>query len=198
MKLSHSAVLAASLAIGCLCTTSPAYAQEPTVTFSDVNDGVRGRFFSAAKTVAVGNRLIIGFDSGLDFRTFKYLDFRASTASFSYGTAHDTLSVRIQAPEGYYISKVTYIQRGFGSVIRTGKASGAASWVVDDFAEELGDFSTSPALTRTLDLSSARKTFVPVSVTAALFAFSTPLLGSASVQITGAEIVVEILPLDGD
>ena len=37
MKLSHSAVLAASLAIGCLCTTSPAYAQEATVTFSDVN-----------------------------------------------------------------------------------------------------------------------------------------------------------------
>ena len=172
-----------------------ATAQGQTVRFSDVNDAVRSRFFDSATTRAVGNRLVIGFNGGLDLRTFKFSDFRASTAAYSHGTAMDTISLRITAPAGYYISRITYKQSGTGSVIRTGRAAGGVNLVVDDLAADGGLFLTNPTLSRSISLYGLRRTFVSVSVTTSLFAFSTPALGSASVAVTGAEVLVELLPL---
>jgi hypothetical protein len=168
---------------------------DATATFSEIRDAVPGRFFDAATTVANGNTLRIGLNTGLDFKTFKYADFRASSASFSHPNAMDTISFRVRAPEGYYISKISYAQRGTGSVVRTGRAAGMTNWVVADIAADLGSFGTSPALYESIDLSGLNLTDVPVSITNSLFAFSTPLLGSATVSVTGAEVVVELSPV---
>ena len=174
-------------------------AQGQVVTFRDINDAARAKFYDAATSAPDpldGNKLVIGFNSGIDPLTWRATEFKASTASFSYGTAMDTISFRIQAPPGFYIAKVTYTQRGTGSIVRTGKAAGGATWVVADRAVDMGTFTTNPARASTVDLTGLNLTLVPVSVTNALFAYATPSLGSATVAITGAEVVVQLLPLN--
>jgi hypothetical protein len=196
MRSSHWFAYAAGIAIMIASSARPAQAQ--VVTFSNINDAVGGRFFDAATSAPDPlnpNRLIIGFDSGTDPATWRATDFRASTAAFSYTTAMDTISLRIEAPSGFYISKITYSQSGSGSAYRTGKASGAANWVVADYAANLGTFSTNPTTSQTVDLTGLNLTVVPVSITNALFAYATPTSGSATVSITGAEVVVEVTPL---
>lgn len=169
----------------------------PTASFTEIRDAVPGRFFDSDNTVANGNTLRIGFNTGLDFRTFRYNDFRASSTSFSHPNAMDTISFRVSAPEGYYIASITYSQRGTGSVLRTGRAAGMTNWVVGKIAADLGTFGTNPTLSDTIDLTGLNLTDVPVSISNSLFAFSTPLLGSATVGVTGAEVVVELSPLAG-
>jgi hypothetical protein len=168
------------------------------VTFSDINDAVPSRFYDAASSepdLADPNKLVIGFNSGLDPANWKSNEFKASTAAFSHTSAMDTISFRIHAPQGFYIAKITYSQRGSGSVVRTGKAAGGATWVVDDVARDLGLFTTNPTLSNTADLTGQNKTVVSVCITNGLFVFATPSLGSATVAITGADVAVELLPL---
>lgn len=196
MRAGRWAGYVAGAAIVFMSAASTAHAQ--VVTFSDVNDAVPSRFFNAATSAPDSldaNTLVIGFDTGIDWSTWKYRDFRASTAAFSHPTAMDTISFRIQAPEGFYISSITFTQRGTGSVLRLARAAGGTSWVVGDLAENLGIFGASPVLTRTLDLTNEKLTFVPVSITTTLFAYAAPSLGSASVSVTGASVKVELLPL---
>jgi hypothetical protein len=172
------------------------YAQ--AVTFSTINDAVPGKYFDSGSTAvdpANPNRLVIGFNSGLDPATFVYNTFRASTAAFYRTSAMDTISFVVEAPEGYYVSKITYTQTGSGSVARTGKASGGSQWVVDDTAMPLKMFGANPTLTGVADLTDRFKTVVPVSITTGLFVFSTPSLGSATLTVTKATVVVEVLPL---
>jgi len=199
MRLTEWAARAAGVIV--LIFTAAAAANAQVVTFSDVNDAVPGNFFDAATSApdpANANRLIIGLHTGIDWNTWKYTDFRASTAAFSHMSAVDTISFRITAPDGFYVSKVTYSQKGSGSVVRTGRAAGGGSWVVSDFASDLGTFTTgtTPTFSRELDLTGLNLTFVPVSITQSLFAFSTPTLGSASVSIFFAAVDVELLPLE--
>jgi hypothetical protein len=173
-------------------------AQAQSVTFVDVSDAAESKFFDAAASQPDpldSNKLVIGFHSGRDSVTWKQREFRASTAAFSYTTATDTISFRIEAPAGFYVSKVTYQQRGTGSMYRTGKAAGAATWVVGGIAAELGVFGTNPTLSGTIDLTGKNLTSLSVSITDALFAYATPSLGSATVEITGADVTVELLPL---
>ena len=107
----------------------------------------------------------------------------------------DTISFRIVAPDGFYIKSVTYRQRGSGSNLRTGRAGGGSNWVIGDHAADLGTFGTVPDVAQTADLSGLRLTFVPVSITTALFSFSTPQAGAASIAITGADVLVELADL---
>jgi hypothetical protein len=173
-------------------------AQAQAVTFSDINDAVPSRFFDAATSAPSAldpNTLNVGFNSGRDWTMWKDTDFRASTAAYSFTTAMDTISFRVQAPAGFYISRITYTQQGTGSAYRTGKAAGAANWVVADVAVDLGTFATNPARTGTIDLTGLNMTLVPVSITNSLFAYATPTSGSASVAITSAQVIVELSPL---
>jgi len=186
-------------AITAVVVSGAATANGQTVTFEEIQDAVPGRFFDAATTAPDAdnpNALHIGLNSGLDFRTFKYTDFRASSSAFSHTAAMDTISFRVVAPEGYYIAKVTYSQRGTGVVLRTGRAAGTTNWIVGKIVADLGAFATNPTLSDTIDLSASRLTEVPVSITNSLFAFSTPLLGSATVSLSGADVIVELLPLE--
>jgi hypothetical protein len=179
-----------------LALASPAYAQ--LVTFSQISDAVGKRFFNPATTAPDPlnpNRLIIRMHTGMDWTISKATDFRASTAAFSYTSAMDTIRFRVKAPAGYYIAKITYTQRGVGTAVRTGRASGGAHWVVGDFAFNLGTFSTTPGLSRTVDLTGRNLTSLPVSITASLFAYATPQAGAATLQLIGADVHVQLLPL---
>jgi hypothetical protein len=188
--------IAGALAIIVLGTASTAQAQ--TAAFTGINDAVASRFFDARTTAPDpldGNRLVIRFNVGRDPATWKWTDFRASTAAFSHTYVMDTISFLVEAPPGYQISKITYAQRGSGAVTGTGRAFGGMHWVVGDVAMPLGQFTTAPTLTRTLDLSGYNLASVPVSISGNLAVFSTPYLGSATVAVTAAEVHVELVPI---
>ena len=196
MRLRNGAAGVAA-AIGLVLMTANA-AQAQVVRFSGITDAVAGRFFNAATTVVDPtnpNRLIIGLHSGINWSTLKYTDFRASSGAYSYTIAMDTINLSIRAPVGFYIGKVTYNQRGTGSVARIGFAGGAGNWVVAGKAANLGTFSTNPTFARTMDLASKRLTSVTMSVTINLSAFAPPTSGSATVAVTGASVTVELVPV---
>jgi hypothetical protein len=189
--------------IGCIVgavviiMSSAGAADAQSVTFSRIDDAVGSRFLDPATTRVDSidrNKLIIGFNRGLDSAILKYREFRASTAAYSYTSATDSISFKVTAPAGYYVARITYTQRGTGSVVRTGRASGAATWMVGDVTNSLGTFTTNPALTKTVDLTAQKPSVVPVSITNSLFAFATPSQGSAMVQITGADVKVVLAP----
>lgn len=167
-------------------------------TFSQINDAVPSRFFNPVTTApdpSNPNRLVIGFHSGIDWKIWKYMDFRASAAAFSHTTAMDTLNVVIRAPEGFYVSSITYNQRGWGSVTRIGFTGGAGTLVVNGRGTSLGVFATNPTLSRTVNLLGKNLKTVTLSVSVNLSAFATASLGSATLALTGADVVVGLSPL---
>jgi hypothetical protein len=178
-------------------------AEEPVIEepisarFVNINDALPTRFFDAAATApdpADPNRLVIGLHTDSDRATWKANDFRASTAAFSHLAAIDTISFRVEAPKGYQIAKITYTQAGVGSVLRVAKASGVTHWVVGDYAAQLGIFGTNPSLVGVADFSETPRATVDVSITTGLFAFAAATSGSASVEVTGADVLVELVP----
>lgn len=162
-------------------------AQAQTVRFKSIHDAVPSKFFDAATTAADPsnpNKLIIGFNSGLDPTTFITTQFVA----FNHRVAMDTISFTVNAPTGFYVSKITYTQRGAGSTCRTCSSAGAATWVVAGHPASLGVFTNNPGLSGTADLTALKLVTVPVSITDSLFG------GTGSVMITGADVLVHLLP----
>lgn len=175
-----------------------AQAQSQNVRFANIDDAVGGRFFDPATTApdpANPNKLIIKFNTGIIPGTFTFATFTASTEAFYSPYAMDTIRFDVGAPAGFYISKITYSQTGSGSIARTGRAAGWATWVVDGDAVSIGEFRTNPTKTSTVDLTGRNKTRLSVSITNGLFTFSTPQLGSATIAMASADVVVELLPL---
>jgi hypothetical protein len=196
MQVVNRAAHIAGVLVMVLAATPMAQAQ--TATFSDVTDAVPDRFFNAATTTvdpADWNRLIIGFNTGTDPKTFTPRDFKASGTGAGYRYAMDTLSFEVLAPQGYYVATITYSQKGSGSVIRTGQAQGGADWMVAGFTAPLGRFTTNPTLSQTTDLTYEYLTSVRVSISVGLSAYATSSGGSATVGITSADVVVQLLPL---
>ena len=172
--------------------------QAQTVTFSDITDAVPSRFFDAATTKPApdnGNKLLIGFSTGYDAKTWTVNEFTASTAAFYHAFAMDTISFLIEAPNNFYVATITYTQRGTRTISRTARAAGGVHWVVDGVPADLGLFDTNPTLSGTVDLTGQNKILVPVSITCGLFTFAPPLVGSATISITSAEVLVKLLPL---
>jgi hypothetical protein len=122
-------------------------------------------------------------------------EFTASTAAFHHAFAMDTISFLIEAPHDFYIAKITYTQSGTHAISRTGRTAWGVHWVVDGVPADLGLFHPDPTLSGTVDLTGQNKILVPVSITCGLFTFAPPLLGSATIAITSAEVLVELLPL---
>lgn len=178
---------------------SSAVARAQTVTFAGLTDAVPGKFFHAAATSvdpANPNRLVVAFNTGRDLRTWTTNDFRASTAAFAPRSAMDTLQFNVVAPAGYYVATITYSQRGFGSVLRVGSALGASSWTVGGRPLQLGFFGTNPAVSGTANIGDMKWQVVPVSITTSLFAFAPPIVGSATVAVTAADVVVTLAKFD--
>ena len=163
-------------------------AQAQTVRFKTINDAVPLKYFNAATTApdpSNPNRLIIGFNTGLDPTTFITNEF---LATFGRRVAMDTISFSIKAPLGFYVSKITYTQTGAGSTCRTCSSAGAATWVVAGHAASLGVFTSNPNLTGTADVAALKLVTVPVSITESLFS------ASGSVMVANADVLVQVLP----
>jgi len=161
--------------------------QAQVARFKQITDAVPSRFFDAATSLpdpSNPNRLIIGFNSGLDPTTFLPADFVA----FSNRVAMDTISFVVKAPFGFYISKIIYTQRGTGSTGRTSVSAGGATWVVAGHAANLGVFRSDPGMSGTADLTSLKLTSVPVSITVSLFA------STGAVTVTSADVVAQLIP----
>ena len=173
--------------VACVLLSSAASSVQAQVAkFKQITDAVPSRFFDAAASApdpANPNRLIIGFNSGLDPTTFTPVDFLA----FSNRVAMDTISFIVKAPFGFFISKIIYTQRGAGSTGRTSVSAGGATWVVAGHAANLGVFRTDPNLSGTADLAALKLTSVPVSITVSLFA------STGSVAVTSADVLVQLV-----
>src|SRR5215510_3605175 len=136
-------------------------AQAQTVTFSAISDAVPFKFFDPATSTPDAdnpNKLIIGLATGVDPMLLKSREFVASTTAFHYLTASDTISFLVQAPDGFFIAKVTYTQSGSGSVARSGRTGGSATWVVGDVTADLGTFGTNPNVSGMVDLTGENRT----------------------------------------
>ena len=180
------------VSITALAWSPVAMVQAQTVTFSDIPDAVPLRFFDAVTTKPDCNKLLIGFSTGFDATTWTVNDFTASTAAFHHASAMDTISFLIEAPPNFYIAKITYTQTGTHAISRTGRVAGGVHWVVDGVPADLGLFQSDPSLSGTVNLTGQNKILVPVSITCGLFTFAPPLLGSATIAITSAEVLVEL------
>jgi hypothetical protein len=190
MRSLRWSALAIPVAVALLGIASSAQAQVPT--FTRIKDAVPSKFFDPATTTpdpVNKNRLRIGFNSGLDLSTFLFTDFRVSSLAFTNRTAHDTISFTVKAPAGYFIAKITYHQEGTGSTTRTAIAYGDATLLVDNLPIDLGSFTTTPTLSRTVDLAARHLRSVSVAVSDSLFATT------GSLAITAADVVVELRPL---
>src|SRR5262245_36910426 len=177
-------------------TVSPG--RSDTVTFSSINDAVPSRFFDASTTGPDPNnpnRLVIGLNTGFDQGLSKFRSFAASSAAFFHSAAMDTISFLVEAPPGFYVARITYSQKGTGSLSRSGRAAGGTQWTVGAAAIDLGTFEINPTLSASIDLTGQLGTVYPVSITTSLFAFALPQVGSAAVTLTSAEVLVELLPL---
>jgi len=163
-----------------LLPAASAHAQ--TVTFTDINDAVPGKFFDAASSVPDAsdpNTLVIGLNTGLDGTIWKHRDFKASLLPFSYPSATDTISFVIHAPDGYYVATVTYQENLVLGNSRFGRAFAATQLVVNGVATE----------EHFADLSDLGATRVPMSITTSLVA------ANADAKVVDGRVVVQVLPL---
>jgi hypothetical protein len=173
-------------------------AAEPAfVTFRHIRDAVPSKFFNADPGYTQPhptdpNTLVIAFHTGIDPRSWSSNEFKASTGAYGNRHVSDTLTFTIVAPADHYVTSIRYLQKGNGSILRTGSAHGSSAWVVAEHPAQLGFFSTNPTLEGLVINTDPAWTEVPVSITTSLFAFSTPALGSATVALSSAQVIVTI------
>lgn len=152
-----------------LITVLATATQAQTATFSGFRS--LGGCYSPATTAPDPldpNRLLIG----------------TTSCTTSGGSKMDTFTFQVEAPEGFYISRITFTQTMRTSGSRGGMGFASKSWVVDNAA--LANMSP--------DLSLAGKTRLPVSITTFLAAFSIQVV-SGSASASNPVVSVELLPL---
>jgi hypothetical protein len=158
-------------------------AQTPTATFSQIDDAVAGRCYDPATTSldpAQPNRLRIGM-----------LGCAVSSPNGST-VAMDTVRFLVEAPDGYYVARVTFTQNGTHDGSRGGAGFRGATWVVGTTARTVP--MTAGGWAGTVDLSLERKTAVPVAITTYLAAYGIQVV-SGSASASNPAVVVELAPL---
>ena len=165
-----------------------------SATFVRIKDSVAGRCYDPATTAPDAtnpNRLLIGIHSDTGADPFGHSPgCIASDAGPTLTT--DTLSFYVEAPDGSYISKITFTQSGttFGS--RGGRGFRSTNWVVADRASTVPV--TPEGWEGSVDLSLERRTLIPVSITTYLAAFGGSVM-SGSASASNPAVLVEVLPL---
>lgn len=207
MTLQSMYARAVSLAIVILSLAAPALAQDPPpVTFENIRDAVPGKYFDPATTgdAASPNTLQIGLGSGANaFKACAPSELLPVPCN-NTRAAMDTLSFVVRAPEGYYLSRITYTQSGRGAISRLADARGASSWIVGgvpiDLGGPFGGAIEFPAAgggwtrSHTFENTDSEMTAAPVSLTTGLFAYASDV-GAARVELESASVSVEILPI---
>lgn len=107
--------------------------------FSQITDAAPGVCYDAATTapdLADPNqpKLVIGVHSGISPTTWMNTACIASTSSFYSKEVMDSIAARVTAPDGYYISRITFSQTAVKVAGRIGQVFGGAQWVVDGVA----------------------------------------------------------------
>jgi len=177
------------ISVALLLLAGATTARAQVVEFRRVRDAVPGKFFDANHSEpghVNPNRLNIEFNSGIDLKTLTFNEFRANTLPYGNRTAADAIRFVIAAPDGYFISKVTYIQKGTASTLRGAVQTGTALWTVGAFPSQIANFNN-PNLRVSADVSELQRTTLPVAITVSLFA-----AGSGDIAITDAAVVVEL------
>ena len=178
-------------------------AQASSVTFTNINDALPSRCYDSSITEPDStnpNRLVIGIDTGVALVNSEfgaqYLErgCAASTAAFYSKSTMDTISFLVEAPAGFYISKISFSQFGSITNSRGGQAFLGATWVVDEDANVVPYNSTTKTWSATVNLTGQNKTLVPVSVTTFLTASGISPQSSSAV-VSNPAVVVELLPL---
>ena len=185
--------LQVSLVVAVLVLGQATFAQAQDVSFTGLRDAVPGKSFDAAASdpgLNDPNVLVIGLDSGFDFGTLTFKNFAVSNLPYMSRVASDTIKFRVVAPDGFYVSKIVYRQKGIGSTLRSAVARGTAHWIVAGFPSLLGEFGSDPNLVGSADLDELQPTSVPVSITVSLFAGP-----AGSLEITDARVIVTLAPL---
>ncbi len=183
----------ASLTLLMLNTHAAALAQ--TATFFGINDALSGRCYNSATTALDPlnpNQLNIGIHSGTSAQTWQ----TAACVASDNGpvSTMDTISFLVNAPTGYYITRITFTQLGSTSGSRGGAGFRGASWVVDDDALIIP--STATGWAATVDLTGQDKTIVPVAITTFLAAGG-GTVRSGSATATHPQVIVELAPSVG-
>lgn len=193
-----------------IAAVAPAYAQDqeqeqqevveivepepPAVaTFTNITDAAPGVCFDATTTKrseTEPNLLVIGVHSGLNPLNWSNTACIASTAAFHAKQMSDTIAVRVEAPDGYYISRITVSANGSATSARLAQVFGGAQWVVDGHA--------APA---TLDgaiaeMQGSCKTIVPVSFSIFLGAKIVGTPGTATASVSSPTLRVELAKKD--
>jgi hypothetical protein len=161
-----------------LALSTAASAQAPTATFSRFNDAVAGRCYEPASTapdVANPNLLRVGM-----------VGCAVSSPNGSATVLMDTMSFRVKAPEGHYVSKITFTQSQTASGSRGGSGHASTSWVIDK---------TPRTGQGVVDLSLERKTDFQVSITTFLAAYGIQVV-SGSASASNPQVLVELAPLE--
>lgn len=169
-----------------------ASADAQVATFSAIDDASPGVCYDPATTAPDAlnpNILHIGVHSGFSSTSWTNIGCIASTTSFHSRLMNDTIAARIEAPAGFYISRVTFTQTGSATSSRVGQVFAGAQWVVD------GDALPGSLSGGTIDLTGQFRTVVPVSFSIFLGAKINGTSGSASASVANPALVVELLPL---
>lgn len=187
----RSVTLAAKVAaVGLLAiaVAPPVHAQ--TAAFSDIADAVPGRCYDSATTRPDStdpNRLIIGMNSGIVPGTFGTP--AGCQATDSAPSVMDTIAFVVTAPDGFYVSRLSFTQMLATSGSRGGRGFAGSQWVVAGDARSAGG-------TAVADLIGQNKTVVPIKITTFLAAAGDSVR-SGSATASNASVLVELAPLVG-
>lgn len=150
-------------------------AEAQTPTFSNFNDAAPGGCYEVAGTApdpANPNLLRIAWVG--------------CSASAPNGNAllMDTFKFVVEAPEGYFVSRISFSQSGTSGGSRGGSGFIGVSWIVDQKAL---------SGTGSHDISLHRKTRVPVTLTTFLAAFGIQVV-SGYAAASNPAVLVELAP----
>lgn len=182
----------AAIVAGICALAMAGRADAQSVTFSAIDDAAAGVCYDPATSApdpTDPNRLLIGVHSGVSSTSWTNTACVASTAAFHARQMSDTIAVRIEAPAGFYISRVTFAQVGSAQSSRVGQVFAGAQWVVD------GDAMPAALTGASVDLTSQLKTVVAVSFSVFLGAKINGTSGSASASVGSPQLVAELMPL---
>lgn len=177
----------AQVALGAALFGAASFASAATVTFTGLDDADNSAaLFDPATSIQNGNTLDFGIS-----------EFSATAAALAFQQATDTMTLTINAPTGFKITKITYSEGGTGSASSGGVSFAVASVIVNGSAIEpisraflggSGGWDAETSVSFTTDITSAT-----LSVTNTLAAFGGG--GSAAIAKTFANVSAEIAPI---
>jgi hypothetical protein len=168
---------------------APGVCYDATITTEEVTALLDPALVDVASSPTLLAKLMIGVHSGIHPLTWSNTACIASTAAFHVRQMSDTVALRVNAPEGYYVAGVTFSQNGSTQALRLAQSFAGAQWVVDGYAA-MATIDGASA-----DLTGSCKTSVAVSFSIFLGAKVVGTPGSAAASVSNPILTATLLPL---